>query len=77
LSEEHIVADYMFADADNHYDEAEDAFLRYGDEDVKRYVRSASEGERRHMVFGSTMIGVANDCVPNATFNPIARALLA
>ena len=64
--------DYMFVDADNHYYEAEDAFLRYADEDVKRYVRWVSEGKRRYMVFGSTMIGVANTGVPNPTFNPIA-----
>ena len=50
----------MFVDADNHYYEAEDAFIRYGDEDVKRYVRWVSEGKRRYMVFGSTMIGLAN-----------------
>ena len=44
--------DYMLFDADNHYYEAEDAFTRYGDEDVKRYVRWVSEGKRRHIVFG-------------------------
>ena len=66
------MADYMFVDADNHYYEAEDAFIRHGDEDVKRYVRWVSEGKRRYMVFGSTMIGLANTSVPNPTFNPIA-----
>ncbi len=66
------MADYMYVDADNHYYEAEDAFLRHGDEDVKRYVRWVSEGKRRYMVFGSTMIGLANTSVPNPTFNPIA-----
>ena len=67
-----IMADYMFVDADNHYYEAEDAFIRHGDQDVKRYVRWVSEGKRRYMVFGSTMIGLANTSVPNPTFNPIA-----
>ena len=65
--------DYMFVDADNHYYEAEDAFFRHGDEDVKRYVRWVSEGKRRYMVFGSTMIGLANTSVPNPTFDPIAK----
>ena len=37
------MADYMYVDADNHYYEAEDAFIRHGDEDVKRYVRWVSE----------------------------------
>ena len=69
---EEPMADYMFVDADNHYYEAEDAFIRHGDEDVKRYVRWVSEGKRRYMVFGSTMIGLANTSVPNPTFNPIA-----
>ena len=48
------------------------AFIRHGDEDVKRYVRWVNEGKRRYMVFGSTMIGLANTSVPNPTFNPIA-----
>ena len=65
--------DYMFVDADNHYYEAEDAFFRHGDEDVKRYVRWVSEGKRRYMVFGTTMIGLANTSVPNPTFDPIAK----
>ena len=66
------MADYMYVDADNHYYEAEDAFIRHGDQDVKRYVRWVTEGKRRYMVFGSTMIGLANTSVPNPTFNPIA-----
>ena len=32
-------------DADNHYYEAEDAFMRHGDESVRRYVRWVAEGE--------------------------------
>ena len=66
------MAEYMFVDADNHYYEAEDAFIRHGDQDVKRYVRWVTEGKRRYLVFGSTMIGLANTSVPNPTFNPIA-----
>ena len=66
------MADYQFVDADNHYYEAEDAFLRYADRDVKQYVRWVTEGKRRYMVFGSTIIGVANTGVPNPTFNPVA-----
>ena len=31
--------DFKLFDADNHYYEAEDAFTRYGDERVKRFVR--------------------------------------
>ena len=34
--------DFKLFDADNHYYEAEDAFTRYGDERVKRYVRWVS-----------------------------------
>src|SRR3954469_16661641 len=62
----------MFVDADNHYYEAEDAFIRHGDEDVKRYVRWVSEGKRRYLVFGDTVVGLSNTGVPNPTFNPIA-----
>ena len=66
--------DYLLADADNHYYEAEDAFFRHGDEHVKRYVRWVSEGKRRYLVFGDTVVGMANTGVPNPTFNPVAAA---
>ena len=58
------MADYQYVDADNHYYEAEDAFTRHGDDDVKRYVRWVSEGKRRHIVFGSTMIGLPTRASP-------------
>jgi predicted TIM-barrel fold metal-dependent hydrolase len=62
--------DYMLVDADNHYYEAEDAFTRHGDEDVKRWVRWMQEGKRRHLFFGDKLSTVP----PNPTFNPIAKA---
>ena len=43
---------FSLIDADNHYYEAEDAFTRHGDEDVKRFVRWIQEGKRRKLVFG-------------------------
>ncbi len=61
--------DFKLFDADNHYYEAEDAFTRYGDERVKRYVRWVSEGKRRHLMFG----GQLSTGIPNPTFDPIAR----
>ena len=39
------MGDYMFVDADNHYYEAEDAFFRHGDEDVKRYIALGQRGQ--------------------------------
>src|SRR5262245_66613250 len=62
--------DYQLVDADNHYYEAEDAFTRYGDESVKRYVRWIQEGKRKHLMFG----GKISDTPANPTFNPIAKA---
>ena len=59
---------WMF-DADNHYYEAEDAFTRHGDADVKAYVRWVSEGKRRHIMFGNNM----STSLPNPTFDPIAK----
>src|SRR5204862_4144770 len=61
--------EFKLFDADNHYYEAEDAFTRYGDERVKRYVRWVTEGKRRHIMFGNRV----STGVPNPTFNPIAR----
>jgi predicted TIM-barrel fold metal-dependent hydrolase len=61
--------EYKLFDADNHYYEAEDAFTRYGDERVKKFVRWVSEGKKRHLMFGNRL----NTGVPNPTFNPIAR----
>ena len=61
---------YALIDADNHYYEAEDAFTRHGDEDVKRFVRWVQEGKRRKLAFG----GRVSDTPGNPTFNPIAKA---
>src|SRR6476659_614874 len=61
--------DYQLIDADNHYYEAEDAFTRYGDDEVRRFVRWVSEGKRRHILFGNAM----QTMVPNPTFNPITK----
>jgi predicted TIM-barrel fold metal-dependent hydrolase len=62
--------DFPLIDADNHYYEAEDAFLRYGDESVQKYIRWIQEGKRRRLVFGNRVSPVP----PNPTFNPIAKA---
>jgi predicted TIM-barrel fold metal-dependent hydrolase len=61
--------DFQLIDADNHYYEAEDAFTRYGDDEVRRFVRWLSEGKRRHILFGNAM----QTMVPNPTFNPITK----
>lgn len=62
------VEPWMF-DADNHYYEAEDAFIRHGDADVKAYVRWVENGRRRHIMFGPHMA----TSLPNPTFDPIAK----
>src|SRR3974390_587857 len=61
--------DYLLVDADNHYYEAEDAFLRYGDDEVRGFVRWIQEGKRRRLLFGDTVSYEP----PNPTFNPIAK----
>ena len=61
---------YDLIDADNHYYEAEDAFTRHGDEDVKRFVRWIQDGKRRKLLFGESIA----DTPANPTFNPIAKA---
>jgi predicted TIM-barrel fold metal-dependent hydrolase len=67
--EDRVDPGYGLIDADNHYYEAEDAFTRYGDEEVKRFVRWLSEGKRRHLAFGTEI----QTMVPNPTFNPITK----
>src|SRR5215469_7051467 len=62
--------EYKLVDADNHYYEAEDAFTRYGSDDVKRYVRWVQDDKRKHLSFGGQLSTVP----PNPTFNPIAKA---
>ena len=61
--------DYQLVDADNHYYEAEDAFTRYGDESVKRYVKWMQDGKRKHLFFGDKL----SSTPPNPTFDPIAK----
>jgi predicted TIM-barrel fold metal-dependent hydrolase len=61
--------DFGIFDADNHYYEAEDCFLRHADEKVKRHVRWLSDGKRRFMVFGRN---IPVD-IPNPTFNPVSK----
>jgi predicted TIM-barrel fold metal-dependent hydrolase len=57
---------YRLVDFDNHYYEAEDAFTRHGDDEVKRWW---SEGKKRRIVFGNMM----HTAIPNPTFNPIGK----
>jgi predicted TIM-barrel fold metal-dependent hydrolase len=61
--------DYRLVDFDNHYYEAEDAFTRHGDDEVKRFVRWISEGKKRRLVFGNVVAAA----IPNPTFNPIGK----
>lgn len=61
--------DYKLVDADNHFYEAEDAFTRHGDQDVRNYVKWIQDGKRRHLMFGRNL----SDTPPNPTFDPIAR----
>ena len=56
-------------DFDNHYYEPEDAFTRFGDDEVQRFVRWLTAGKRKHLVFGTTMA----TAIPNPTFDPIAK----
>ena len=56
-------------DFDNHYYEAEDAFTRFGDQEVKDFVRWLTAGKRKHLVFGTRMA----TAIPHPTFDPIAR----
>ncbi len=61
--------DYQLIDADNHYYEAEDAFTRYGDEEVNRFVRWLAQGKRRYILFGNVMQTIA----PNPTFSKVDK----
>ena len=60
---------YGLVDFDNHYYEPEDAFTRYGDEEVRRFVHWVSEGSKRHIIFGHAV----PTAIPNPTFNPIGK----
>jgi hypothetical protein len=61
--------DYALIDADNHYYEPEDCFTRYGDEDVKRFVKWVSQCKKKHLLLGNVM----QTMVANPTFNPITK----
>jgi len=61
--------DYALIDADNHYYEPEDCFTRYGDEDVKRFVKWVSQGKKKYLLLGNVM----QTMVANPTFNPITK----
>jgi predicted TIM-barrel fold metal-dependent hydrolase len=57
-------------DCDNHYYEAEDAFTRHVDRDMRRRAMTWAEidGKRRLLVGGKI-----NRFIPNPTFDPVAR----
>ena len=57
-------------DADNHYYEAEDAFIRHVDPSMhKRCMQWAEVGGRKRLLVG----GKINRFIPNPTFDPVAR----
>ena len=66
---------FQFFDADNHYYEPDDCFTRHGDEVVRRYVTWASEGKKRHLLFGNHRTNDPRNpnSVMNPTFNPVAK----
>src|SRR5262249_2611454 len=61
---------YLIFDADNHYYEAEDAFTRHLDPEVRRRGRdgAAVKGRRELRVAGAI-----TPFIPNPTFTPVAR----
>jgi predicted TIM-barrel fold metal-dependent hydrolase len=62
--------DFTAFDADNHYYEAEDAFIRYIEPAMaKRCMQWADVGGKRRLLVG----GKINKFIPNPTFDPIAR----
>jgi predicted TIM-barrel fold metal-dependent hydrolase len=62
--------DFRPFDADNHYYEAEDAFIRHIDPAMaKRCMQWADIGGKRRLLVG----GRVNKFIPNPTFDPIAR----
>ncbi len=64
-----MTVNFTLIDADNHYYEAEDAFLRHAGADVKQFIRWITDGKKRRLLFGDRMV----TAVPNPTFNPIAK----
>ena len=62
--------DFKAFDADNHYYEAEDAFIRYIEPAMaKRCMQWAEVGGKRRLLVG----GKVNKFIPNPRFDPIAR----
>ncbi|GJM37159.1 MAG: amidohydrolase [Acidimicrobiales bacterium] len=62
--------DYQAFDADNHYYEAEDAFIRHVDPKWhKRCMQWADVNGRKRLLVG----GKVNRFIPNPTFDPVAR----
>ncbi len=61
---------FQLFDADNHYYEAEDAFIRYVDPKLhKRCMQWATLDGRKRLLVG----GKVNRFIPNPTFDPVAR----
>jgi hypothetical protein len=62
--------DFLAFDADNHYYEAEDAFIRHIDPTMKKRCMQWAEidGKKRFLVGGRV-----NKFIPNPTFDPIAK----
>jgi hypothetical protein len=50
-------------DFDNRYHEPEDACTRFGDDEVRHFVRWLTAGKRKHLMFGTAM-----DSVPTAAY---------
>ncbi len=62
--------DFRAFDADNHYYEAEDAFIRHIDPKLaRRAMQWAEVGGRRCLLVG----GRVNRFIPNPTFDPVAK----
>ena len=62
--------DFKAFDADNHYYEAEDAFIRHVDPKMhKRCMQWAEINGRKRLLVG----GRVNRFIPNPTFDPVAR----
>ena len=61
---------FQIFDADNHYYEAEDAFIRYVDPKMhKRCMQWAELDGRKRLLVG----GRVNRFIPNPTFDPVAK----
>lgn len=63
------ISDFRYVDADNHFYEAPDAFVRHGNDRVRRFVQWYEQGKKKRILFGNELVGGT----PNPTFNPIAK----